>query len=313
MSPFLWYHRTPLTDREIELLLSRSSEAPDEHADLKWFLAALADQRPAPPHDVENITTVLASVARSSVPGSLRTRPRRAARRMVALAASFALLIAMSGIALAADDAAPGDLLYGIDRAFELIGIGDGGIEERISEFHTLIAHGDDEMAFEFLEEIVESSSEAESAESQTHRDFVADARAQVAENNVAEHQQFVGENKKDGVGADGKDFGQGVADIVSDRDTELPEQANGNKPDTPANKDKETGRPDDAAPPAEPPPQSKSNNSQSSVGDQGLGSPPETGSDRSSTTGNGISGGGNGSSANHNTASPDNTGNKDK
>lgn len=314
MNPFLWHHRTRLSDREIELLLSGSPEASDEHADLKWFLAALADERPAPPHDVEYMATALASVARSSIPRSLRTRPRRTARRMVALAASFALLFAMSGIALAADDAAPGDFLYGIDQAFELIGVGDGGIEERIAEFHTLIARGEDEVAFEFIEEVIESSNEAESAEAQAHLTVVADARAQRAEDNVAEHQQFIDENKKDGVGADGRDFGQGVADIVSNRDKDLPEQAGGNKPDTPANKDKETGppddagRPDDTGPPAEPPPQSNSDKNKSSNGDQDTGPPPDTGSNKGSNSGNGNSGGGN-----QNTSPPDNAGQNDK
>lgn len=318
MSPFLWYHRKRLTDREIELLLSGSPDRTDENADLEWFLTALADQRPAPPHDVEYTATALASVARSSLSGSSRTRPRRPARRMVALAASFALVFAMSGIALAADDAAPGDLLYGIDQAFELIGIGDGGIEERIAEFRTLIARGDDEKAFEFLEKVIESANEDESAEAQAHLDSVADARAQVAGDNVAEHQQFIEDNKKDDAGADGKDFGQGVAGIVRDRDEELPEQANGNKPDTPMSNEGETGRPDDtgppedAGPPAEPPPRSKTDNNQNPGGDQDAVLPPDTRGD-SGSKGNGNSDGGAGTSANHNTAPPDSAGKKDK
>ena len=318
MSPFLWYLRTRLTDREIELLLSGSPEASDENADLEWFLADLADQRPAPPHDVEDTATALASVARSSIPASLSTRPRRAARRVVALAASFALMFAMSGIALAADDAAPGDPLYGIDHAFELIGIGDGGIEERIAEFRTLIARGDDETAFEFLENVIESSKEDESTEAQAHLDSVPDARAQVAEDNVAQHQQFIEDNKKDGTGADGKDFGLGVADIVRDRDEELPEQANGNKPDTPMSNEAETGRPDDtgppedAGPPAEPPPRSKTDNNQNPGGDQDAVSPAD-GRDDSASNKSENSDGGNSTSANHNAAPPDNAGNKDK
>lgn len=311
MNPFLWHHRTRLTHREIELLLSGSTEASDVHADLSWFLTALADQRPAPPHDVEHMATALASAARSSVPGSLRTRPRRAARRMVALAASVGLLFAMSGIAIAADNAAPGDLLYGVDRAFELIGIGDGGIEERIAEFDTLLTRGDDAAAYEFLEEVIATWNEDESAEAQAHLDVVTDARAQVAKDNVAEHQQFIEENKKNGVGADGRDFGQGVAHIVSNRDKDLPEQAGGNKPDTLAGNDKEAG-PDDTGPPAEPPAKSTSDDNQGKKGSESAGPPPDTGSKNASNDGTGNPSG-NAGSGNQNPGPPDNAGKKDK
>jgi hypothetical protein len=39
----------------------------------------------------------------------------------------------MSGVAVAANRAAPGDALYGIDRALEKIGIGAGGAQERLA------------------------------------------------------------------------------------------------------------------------------------------------------------------------------------
>ena len=266
MNPFLWHDSPRMTDLDIELLLSGSPEASDEHADLKWFLTTLADQRPAPPHDVKVMATALASVARASRPGVLHTRPRRVARRMVALAATFGLLFAMSGVALAADNAAPGDLLYGIDRAFETFGIGDGGVDERIAEFDALIARGDDEDAFELLEEVIETSSDGESAKARAHLTVVAadsEKRADLANDKVAAHRQFIDENQKNGVGADGNDFGQGVADIVSERDKDLPEQGEGNKPATPANNDHETGPPEDAGPPSEPPSRADTNGNQ--------------------------------------------------
>jgi hypothetical protein len=254
-----------MTELDIELLLAGSPEASDEYADLKWFLTNLADQRPAPPHDVMVMATALASVARSSRPGIQHTKPRRVARRVVALAATFGLLFAMSGVALAADSASPGDLLYGIDRAFETFGIGDGGVDERIAEFDALLARGDDEEAFELLEEVIETSSEGESAKARAHLTVVAgdsEKRADVADDNLAALQRFIDENQKNGVGADGMDFGQGVADIVSERDKDLPEQAEGHKP-AHTNGDRETGPPEDAGPPDEQPPQSNTNGNQ--------------------------------------------------
>ena len=311
MNPFLWHDSPRMTDRDIELLLSGSPEASDEHADLKWFLTTLADQKPAHPHDVMVMATALASVARSSRPGVQRSKPRRVARRMVALAATSGLLLAMSGVALAADNAAPGDLLYGIDRAFETFGIGDGGVDERIAEFDALIARGDDEDAFALLEEVIETSNEGESAKARAHLTVVAgdsEKRADVANDNVAAHQQFIDENQKNGVGADGRDFGQGVADIVSERDKDLPEQAEGNKPATPANDDQETGLPEDAGPPSEQPPQSNTN------GNQGQGQSQDTGNvGNGQSTGSDNGGNGNGSGGNTDPGPPDNVGKKDK
>ena len=51
------------------------------------------------------------------------------------LASSLAVVLAFSGVAMAADGASPGDLLYGVDRALESVGIGAGGIDERLAEF----------------------------------------------------------------------------------------------------------------------------------------------------------------------------------
>lgn len=282
MSPFLWRHRPRLSDREIELLLTGSPEASDEHADLKWFLTVLADHRPEPPHDAEHMASALASVARSSVPGGLRARRTTAARRIAAVAASFALLFTMSGIGLAADGSAPGDLLYGIDQAFELIGIGDGGVDERIAEFDALINRGDEEAAYEFLEEVIESSRQDESTQTQEHLPVVTDGRAGGAEDNTVEHQRFIEQNKKDGVGADRREFGRGVADIVRIPDQDLPERAAGIKPDTPASNDNETGpphgagRPDDVGPPAES--RSRPNPQNQSKGNLNTGAPDSVG-----------------------------------
>ena len=38
----------------------------------------------------------------------------------------------LTGVGFAADNAAPGDALYGLDCALERVGLGDGGAQERV-------------------------------------------------------------------------------------------------------------------------------------------------------------------------------------
>jgi hypothetical protein len=74
--------------------------------------------------------------SRSGVLVLLRTR----------VAATAALLVValggLSGVAYAANGASPGDVLYGLDRALEAVGIGNGGASERISEAISLVTGG---------------------------------------------------------------------------------------------------------------------------------------------------------------------------
>lgn len=53
---------------------------------------------------------------------------------IVAFGAMVALLAGFSSAAYAANGAAPGDTLYGFDCALENVGIGDGGLQERLAE-----------------------------------------------------------------------------------------------------------------------------------------------------------------------------------
>ena len=54
--------------------------------------------------------------------------------RLATIGTSLALVLGMTGISWAADGAVPGDWYYGIDRALEAIGIGNGGEAERLHE-----------------------------------------------------------------------------------------------------------------------------------------------------------------------------------
>lgn len=212
-----------LTDRDIELLLTGAPSDSDEFADLEVFIESMSGSAELS-RDPGQMVTALAATARAARPSL-----RRGLRRVVALAASVAVLFALSGVAIAADDAVPGDFLYEFDRTLELIGIGDGGVDERIVEFDALIARGEDERAFELLDEFAESAPEAEAAEAQRHIELAAtksNAIAAAAQERVAAKKELIEENRGNGVGLDGSEFGQGVAD-------QTPSNSNGDASDS--------------------------------------------------------------------------------
>lgn len=275
--------RSRLTDSDIELLLSGSTTQSHDLADLEVFIHSLRTETDLP-RDPGQMATALAATTRVT-----RRSPRRAMRRVVALAASVAVLFALSGVAMAADDAVPGDFLYGLDRALELIGMGDGGVDERIIEFDTLIQRGEDERAFELLDEFAESASEADSAKAQSHIELAATKSniiAAAAQEKVAEKKAFIEDNKGNGLGLDGKAFGQGVADQTQS-------SSNGVGPqESPGNSDNANqGPPDHAASGSEKSPPGQS-------GDTGPANPPQSNStppDNSGSGNNSGSGSGNG------------------
>jgi hypothetical protein len=80
-----------------------------------------------------------AQAASTSWEWTTRVVPRVA----VGAAALLMLVVSSSGLAFAANGAKPGDMLYGLDRAAEVIGIGDGGADERYAEAQALVAAGE--------------------------------------------------------------------------------------------------------------------------------------------------------------------------
>jgi hypothetical protein len=73
----------------------------------------------------------------------LMDRRSKRVQRVAFAGAVFLVLVGLSpGLAYAADGAKPGDLLYGLDMAFEAVGFDNGGAAERLSEVEALIAAG---------------------------------------------------------------------------------------------------------------------------------------------------------------------------
>ena len=93
------------------------------------------------------------AIARASRP-SLMDRLRA---RAVAVAAGVVLTVGgFGGAAYAANGAAPGDTFYGLDRALESVGIGNGGSAERLAEVKELVDHGQTAGGLEHAADIVE-------------------------------------------------------------------------------------------------------------------------------------------------------------
>lgn len=124
--------------------------------------------------------------------------------------ATFVLLIGMTGVAVASDAAIPGDPLHGFDLAFENIGIGAGGAEERISEARELAMAGMPVEALDHVSTALESEqSEASSALEEAADRLRGHGDVQNSANQkVAEMLEWMAQSD-----IKGKDFGHGVAE----------------------------------------------------------------------------------------------------
>lgn len=219
-----------LSDAEVEALLSRGS---NNHDDIRQFIEAIAS------FDLGVEDNGFAGTRLSTVASSAATRRHIRLRRTVSLATAGALVFAFAATGLASNSAAPGDFLYSIDRTLEKVGVNDGGFDERIAEYDQLIENGETEIAHTFLGEVVDSADELETQRAIDHlTPFANTANAADAQERVAQIQEFITENKGAGIGLDGRDFGQGVADIAT------------SKPKVGQSKtEKQTGPPDHAGP----------------------------------------------------------------
>jgi hypothetical protein len=105
---------------------------------------------------------------------SERAIPRRRERRGVlvllrtraAAIATFVLVAVggLGGVSYAANGANPGDILYGLDRALEQVGVGNGGAAERISEAIALVTGGNPGQGLEHAAAVVPDDAGAGSA-----------------------------------------------------------------------------------------------------------------------------------------------------
>lgn len=281
--------RGELTHSNIERLLRREGSDISD-ADLRLFIASLSLPE-EPPRDVATMATALAATARSARPDNRR----HSFRRLAILASAGALVMALGSVALAADSSVPGDALYGLDRALEAIGVGDGGVDERIVEFEVLMANGQDDEAYSMLAEVIETEGDAASERAQHHLELAAtktNPSAESAQEKVAALQEFIAQNKGQG-GLNGEDFGEGLAAIAKSEHA-VPSDSQGEETGTadavepseqPGNAGDAPGQQDDS-----PGPDQQPGNSANAPGQQDespRGDPSQSGSDIGGQPGN--------------------------
>ena len=263
-----------ISDREIESLLTGSPAQNGDLSDLAGFVEMLrAFERLTPSEDaVERFATAAAAQVRAAhaptaAPSLSRDRMARrplGLRPQVAAMLTTVLLIAGStGVAVAADTAAPGDRLYWLDRTVENIGIGDGKADERLEEARVLVTEGQPGNALTHVLEALDAADD-DVAQARTAIDAAIEdleTAGPAIDEQVTALLDYLSENIGQGIGADGREFGLGVAElargITSDDETEVteppdePAPSSGDQPEDDAgtNGGPGTGNGDSAAP----------------------------------------------------------------
>ncbi len=228
---------------DIEQLLSGQPPEDGNLASLAPILEALHRQRLGPPSEervsafaaqavgIAGSTKSLASPAKPErTPIRPRTSQLASGRGLVKGAAGLVLLFGMSGVAIASDEAAPGDALYGLDRALEAVGVNDGAASERINEARALFDHGREADAVTHVADAIEEAeTDQESAESSSEAAQAAGALRRAADSVQNNNDNPQSQEVRDGVAAMltematmfedpdfvGADFGERVSEMA--------------------------------------------------------------------------------------------------
>ena len=176
----MMFHRN--TDTDIERLFDGLL---DPESDLALVAIVLEPLRAASSTPLDEATVATFAQAASSAaagqrvldgstaaPSHAATSQRRPGlaslrHRVASLAvAAGVFVMGLSGVAVAADHAKPGDALYGIDRAFEAVGIGNGQAAERVMEVQALFDADDFPRGLQHAADLVDVSGPDHSAAS---------------------------------------------------------------------------------------------------------------------------------------------------
>jgi hypothetical protein len=215
-------------DQEIEILLTGGVPRDPQLAALAGWVDMMRSLRPTERADdqVGQLVSEAAFLAGASGPATtlniVPTRQRRRSFRLAPLGVALTgfLVVGLSSVAVASDMAAPGDALYKVDRLLENLGIGDGGLNERITEAGDLMVHGAPVDALVHLDEslsivddlVPEQVSERVLIHLELAENMISPNAAE-AQRRVASIQAFIEANRGSGVGLDGEEFGQGMSE----------------------------------------------------------------------------------------------------
>jgi hypothetical protein len=270
--------RTRISDHDVERLLCGESPKDEALAPLAPILSAFDNVSwPAPTEEsLARFASAAAEIAQAAQPdpeaiaarsGSDSRWPRPALQRGLATGLATLLLVSgLSAVAIASDEAVPGDQLYWLDRALEAVGIGDGGAVERISEARALFERGQVAEAIEHAAEaVVVTAEEGDGTDGSSPESVKATEALQAAADKVQEgNDDPQSQDVRDAVAAmlsemaamledpdlEGKNFGQNVAEMarmLGGNDTSTSDQ------EQPPNSDN-SGPPDNPGPPEDPP-----------------------------------------------------------
>jgi hypothetical protein len=303
-----------LLDREIERLLAGGPVEDRSLALLSPVVEGLRSWAGNRPQETE--VRYFASRAAAVVPERSQHRADAAAShhrragvgltpRLAAVILAVLMVPAMAGAALAADSAMPGDALYGLDRAFEVVGIGAGSTGERLAEAAQLAEGGRSREAIEHALLALETDGDTTNGVALEGLERLAGQVAGLERAEVVALLAYISENAGKGVGADGAEFGQGVADLARDiggGSQDQPDDAQGNRPNQPG-----ATPPSPGGPPAEDPGEGQGDGSGQGQGLNGETNGNSSGQGQSSEPGNGSGGNPNG---NGDPGPPDDPGN---
>ena len=228
---------TEVLDRDIELLLAGTPIEGGQVSVLAPVMEMIRAQWTPEPSESE--IAKFASLAGSTVKGAQsaatavttlqrrRVAPRHGlSPRLATVGIAVLLMSGTAGMAMAADSAVPGDALYGLDRAFEAVGIGSGSSEERLDEAIVMAAQRRSGEALQHAIEALGSetgdSSEAAAAALVTAAANLVDTQdtpeaAATASSRVTALLTYIADNIGIDEGTDGREFGQGVAQLARD------------------------------------------------------------------------------------------------
>ncbi|MDK1096044.1 MAG: hypothetical protein QGM47_02070 [Actinomycetota bacterium] len=176
----MMFHRN--TDTDIERLFDGSLDPDSDLASVADLLGSLRATSNTPLDDTTVATFAQAASSAAAgqrvldgstaAPSHAATSQRRPGlvslrHRVASLAvAAGVFVMGLSGVAVAADNAKPGDALYGIDRAFEAVGIGNGQAAERVMEVQALFDADDFPRGLQHAADLVDVSGPDHSAAS---------------------------------------------------------------------------------------------------------------------------------------------------
>ncbi|MGH8948208.1 MAG: hypothetical protein ACRDXF_05045 [Acidimicrobiia bacterium] len=224
-------------DREVELLFAGTPVEGGRLSNLAPVVETIRTRWTPAPSESEiahfaRSAAVAVNMTRSPARAVTTPRRRRAVSqlgltpRLATLAMAVLLMSGTAGMAMAANGAIPGDALYGLDRVFERVGIGSGSSAERLDEAVVIatqgrsgeaLAHGIEALS----QETGDSSEEAAIALIAAAEDLVdtqdtAEA-ASAASDRVTALLTYIADNIGIDEGTDGREFGQGVAQLARD------------------------------------------------------------------------------------------------